>query len=176
PGRRAARYGSGGLLLAGAAAVAVSSAGIAASNGIATLVVAAVGGALSRAGMQPVSLTVAGTRFVGDARRQAISFVTAAISGAGTVGVPLLKTVALFYGWRGAFDALALLGLAALGLLFYALPEGERAGVGEHVRLRQLMAAYRPLLADRPTLGLIASNMLRSTANWSSTTYIAAYL
>ena len=175
-GPLADRYGYRRLLLAGAAAVIVSSAGIAAAGGIAALVVAAVVGALSRAVMQPVSLTVAGTRFAGDARRQAISYVTAAISGAGTVGVPLLTTVALFYGWRGAFDALALLGVAALALLFVALPEGERAGVGEHVRLRQLLAAYRPLLADRSTLGLIASNMLRSTANWSSTTYIAAYL
>jgi predicted MFS family arabinose efflux permease len=174
-GPMADRYGYRRLLLIGLAALIAGAGATVFASSVLALLAAAVIGAASRAILQPVSITIAGTRFQGETRRKAIAFVTAAISGAGTVGVPLLTTVAAFYGWRGAYVALVLLGLFALALVARGLPVDE-PGAGESVGLHGLMAAYRPLLRDRATMMLIGSNFLRSVGQWCGSTYMAAYL
>jgi predicted MFS family arabinose efflux permease len=168
------RYGYRRSLLVGVLAVVIGAAGIALAWSLALLVCAALFTAVSRALVQPVGLTIAGTRFTGAARRRAISLSVAAVAGSGIVGVPLLTGVDALYGWRAAFVALALAGLLALVLSARALPPDAPAS--GPLRLRSVLAAYAPLLRDRPAMGLIASSFLRPAALWMMGTYISAFL
>jgi DHA1 family inner membrane transport protein len=169
------RYGYRRSLLVGAGAIVASAVGTALAPSFALLLLAALVGALSRAVVQPVSVAIAGSWFVGDARRRAIGLVTAAGAGGAVVGVPLLTAVAAAQGWRAAFLALAALGAGALALAARGLPPDDRTA-GPPVRVGAILAAYRPLLRDRPTLGVMAATLLRTTGAWGMGTYVVAYL
>lgn len=169
------RYGYRRLLLVGLAALIAGALGTAAASSYAALLAAALVGALSRAIVQPVAMTIAGTYFEGEARRRAISWATAAIAGSGIVGVPLLTAVEGVAGWRAAFLALALLGLAAAGLVARAIPRDEVGG-GEHLGVGRILRAYGVLARHGPTAGLIGSNFVRGTGLWALGIYVASFL
>jgi DHA1 family putative efflux transporter-like MFS transporter len=173
-GPLADQYGHRRLLLIGAAAVVAYGVGTALASTYALLLLAGLLGAVSRAIVNPVSLAVAGTRFAGPRGRRVQSLVVAGVAGSGIVGVPLLTGVDALYGWRAAFVALAVAGLAALLLTAVGLPREARAAAP--LRLRAVLAAYAPLLRDRPALGLVASSFLRPAALWMMGTYISAFL
>ena len=174
-GQFADRYGYRRVLLVGAAAVVPSAFGSAVAPSFALLLVAGVVGAVSRAVVAPISLTIAGTWFEGKARQRAMGLVSAAIAGAAVVGVPLMAAVAAFWGWRLAFVALGVAAVGVVVLMRRALPEVP-SGSNSKLGVRQILGAYRPLLGDSPTMHILASNLFRATGLWTVGTYIATFL
>ena len=90
------------------------------------------------------------------------------------LGVPLLTSIAVVAGWRGAFLVLAGVALASACVLWSVLPRdaGRRmpaAGV------RSVLDGYALLLRDRPSLGLIGSALLSSGGIWAGWTYLADF-
>ena len=173
-GPLADQYGYRRMLLAGLLAIVAGTLGTGlASNYTILLLVAAVG-AVGRATIQPVSISIASAHFAGEARRRAISWVTAGVSGAPIAGIPLLTTIAALLDWRAAFVGLAVVALAVTALAWGTLrPDAPRAAAP--LRLAGILAAYQPLLRHRPTLGLIAAALLGSAGIWSTWTYVGAF-
>jgi len=162
-------------LLLGLCTLALSTLGIGLATSFALLLLPTLVGAFGRAVSGPVSQAVAGSRFVGDARRRALGWLMVGTSGAVVVGVPVLTSIDSILGWRAAFVAPALLCLAAAGLIARNLGPDGPLGV---VRLdpTELATAYRPLVHDRPTLGLIGGFLQGVAGTGTVLTYLGAYL
>jgi DHA1 family inner membrane transport protein len=169
------RYGYRPTLLIGIAAVVVSAVGTAVAPNYGILLLAGLVGAISRAVLAPVALTIAATWFDADLRRRAIGMVTASVAGAAVVGVPLLTGVAVFGGWRGAFLTLALGATAIVVLARWALPPNSPSA-DHSLGARHFLAAYLPLLRDRATMGMIGSTLLRSAGAWAVGSYVVSFL
>lgn len=174
-GPLADHHGRRRLLLLGSLAVVVSALASAVATTTFLLLVAALIGALSRAIVQPIAIAIAGERFSGDGRRRAISLVVASVAGAGIVGVPAMTEIAQAAGWRAALVGLAVLALGTTALGAAALPS-DGAPSAERFRFRGVLSAYAPLLRHAPTLGLLASSLLRNAGTWVFFTYFGAYL
>ncbi len=173
-GPLADRYGERRILAAGLLAAAASSLGIGLAGTFGLLAAAGLLVAVSRAAVAPVALALVGTRLPEAARRVAISYVTASLSGVPIVGLPALTTLAsVAGGWRVAFLAVAGLSLAATVLAFVLIPADLPRQPGAVTSLR---GVYSPLLRDRPTLGLVGSSGLRNTCLWMLLTYWGAFL
>jgi predicted MFS family arabinose efflux permease len=170
------------LLLAGLLAVAGSALACAAAGSVGVVLLAAALGALGRAAVQPMAFAIAAARFEGDARRRAISWTQAGVSGATLAGLPLLAAVAAGAGWRGALGALAALALIAAALEWRILPPDGRSTVrreaagGPEVRAGALLRAYAPLVRHRPALGVAGATLLGQLGFWATLTYLGAFL
>lgn len=174
-GPLADRHGHRRALLLGLLALVASSTAVAVGPGLAMLPLAALLGAAGRATVYPVALAVAGTRFEGDARRQAISRVTTSLSVAPILGIPLLTAVAESLGWRVAFLVAAGLTAALLLAVQAVLAGPTQAEVPEAAPAGDLFVAYQPLLAHRPSLGVIGSTFLLSAGGWITWTYLGTF-
>jgi MFS transporter, DHA1 family, inner membrane transport protein len=146
--------------------------GLATSYGILLLV--ALAGAVGRAAAQPVALVIAGTRFEGDQQRRAVSWATTGISGAVVAGVPILTVVAGAFGWRAAIIFLALVTCVVAFVARRTL-EADSPRSGALMSLRDILSAYQPLVAHRPTLGLIGGSLLGNAGVWAFLTYLGAF-
>ena len=163
------------LLLTGTLAVVVSALGTALATTFAVLLLVTLVAAVSRAIIQPVALAITGTHFSGASQRRAISLVVAAAAGAPIIGVPALTAIGGAFGWRAAFGTLAVVALVVTALAVWVIPP-DPARTGVRPSLRAVFGAYPPLLRHAPTLGLIGSSLLRSSAAWAWFTYYGAYL
>lgn len=173
-GPLADRYGARRTLVVGLLAVVISAFGTGLASTYAALLVTILIGAVGRAAVMPVALTVAGTRFAGDARRRAISWTTAGMSCAPLLGIPLLTTVAARADWRVAFGALGLVGAGVAVLVWWAVGRDAATAAGP-LRLGGVLAAYEPLIRHRPTLGLIGSTLLGNAGLWTVLSYVGAF-
>ena len=175
-GPLADRYGHRRTLLLGLVAVATSAVASGAASTFALLLAAALVGAVGRAVVTPVSLAIVGSRFAGRGARRAMSYVVAALSGAGVVGIPILTVVAVAVGtWRGAF---ALLALAVLGIIVLAavvLPRDVRPVRGP-TGPGPLLGALGSLFRHRPTVAVVGSSLLRSSVAVMVFLYWGAFL
>jgi predicted MFS family arabinose efflux permease len=174
-GPLADQYGYRRLLILGSIVVVGSAVSTALAPTFGLLLLATLLAAVSRAIIQPVALAVAGANFTGAAQRRAMSWVVAAIAGAPIAGVPALTAIGGTWGWRAAFAALALAALVALGLVMRELP-ADRAAAQERPSPRGVLASYPVLLRHAPTMSMILSSFLRSSAAWGWFTYYSAYL
>ena len=173
-GPLADQYGQRRALMVGLVAIAITAAGTSLATTYLALMLVTLVGAVGRATVLPVTLGLAGSRFVGEARRRAISWTTAGVSAAPLVGIPLLTTVAELADWRAAFVTLAVLTTMAAGLLWRALgPDGSTSR--ERPRLGSFLAAYAPFAHDRPTLLLILHSLVGNCGIWCVYTYIGAF-
>jgi len=104
-----------------------------------------------------------------------MSHVSAGAPAAGIVGLPLLTTLSVVLGWRGAFAALAAAGLlvtfAVAGVLCPRPP-----ALRQRPSIRELLAQYQPLLRHASTLSTIAATVLGNASTWAVWTYVAAFL
>lgn len=179
-GPLAERFGHRRTIALATLAAALGAAGTALTSVFPLLFVTAALIAAGRAVVAPVSLALVGTRFDGDARRRAVSWIIAATSGAAVLGVPALTTVAAPFGWRAAFGLLA---VCAAGLVVWLLPAGDRDGVNAAsaraaARLTgaSVIAGYLPILRHPPSLGIYGASLLRNVGVWSVLTYFGALL
>jgi predicted MFS family arabinose efflux permease len=173
-GPLADRYGHHRILLASLMALVASSLGMAIAPGYLVLFAATMIGAVGRAVVQPVATVIVGERYDGDRQRRAVSWVMAGVSGAVIGGVPVLTAVADAAGWRAPLAGLALIIAALIPLVRWGLGPAVPSRT-DAVSLRNVLAAYRPIVADRPTLGLIAASLLGSAGIWIMATYVGAF-
>jgi predicted MFS family arabinose efflux permease len=172
-GPLADRYGHRRLLLAGLWAVALCGSATAAARGYLALLGGQLLGSVSIATLEGVALAVAGARFVGRARRRAMSAITGAIAASSVVGIPLLAALGETFGWRAAFLALGAGGLSGTWLVAVALPREDvpqRRGPAR----RTLLSEYAPLLRHRQLLALVLSSALRSVFWMGAVLYLGA--
>lgn len=173
-GPLADRHGHARALVLALLVFAAATLGAALAPGYAALLAALLLAAPAQTAISPAALALAGARFAGEARRRAIGWITAGVSGAAIVGVPLLTAVAALAGWRAAFGALAALAVAGAALARAVL--GARAGDRPApARPHAFPAAYRPLLRHRPTLALLGANVLGRAGTAALTTYLGAF-
>lgn len=188
-GPLAERFGQRRTLVLGLLALAVGGLGAALAPGFLVLLAAVLVGAPARSIAMPVSQAIAGGAFAGTARQRAVGWTQAGVGASVTLGIPLLTTVDSLLGWRAALTTFAGLGLLAAVLAQLVLPaappraaplaqkrSGGRSAGRTGRRLGTLLAAYRPLLEHRPTVGLIASTVVGNTAISALLTYVGAFL
>jgi predicted MFS family arabinose efflux permease len=174
-GPLADRVGYRRSLLLALASLVISAFGIALSSSFALLLLSTFAGVAGRAATGPVAQAVAGARFVGDARRRAMSWITGGVSAALVAGVPLLTIIDAAFGWRMAFVGLAALTVGSAALVGFVLrPDGARTTVG--LPMRALLAAYAPIARHRPTLGLLGGSVLGLAGTGALITYLGAFL
>lgn len=174
-------------LLVGVAAASVGAVLTALAPSLLILVPVAVVGAIGRSIGLPVAQAVVGTRYAGAALRRGLGLIQATGTLAPIVGVPLVTAIGALAGWRSAFLALGLLGVVAIVLMLWLLPPdrpgAEAAGPGRPAGCprgtpgwRFSIAAFAPIVADRPTLWLYGSSLARNLGVWAFVTYLGAYL
>jgi predicted MFS family arabinose efflux permease len=173
-GPLADRHGHARALTLALLALAAGALGAALAPAYGVLLAALLLAAPGQAAVGPAAQAIAGGRFIGEARRRAISWVTTGVSGAAIAGVPLLAAVAAAAGWRAAFSTLAILYLASALFVRLVIGPGERRAPGGN-EPRALLAAYGPPLRHRTTLLVLASNVLGRSGTAALTTYLGAF-
>jgi DHA1 family inner membrane transport protein len=173
-GPLAERVGHRRTLLIGLLGVVLACVATGLVQAYAFLLVAALFGALGRAAVLPVAQAAVASAFTEEARWRAISRVSAGISAAAILGVPLMTSVASVFPWRVAFLGLAgvalVIGLAvwmALGRDELGRSAVESAGSGK--------ADFSSVLQQRATLGLVGATFLSLMATWTVLTYAGAF-
>jgi predicted MFS family arabinose efflux permease len=118
---------------------------------------------------------IAATYFSGLAQRRVIAWTIGALSTAPIIGVPLLTAVGGLTSWR---VALAAAGVAALGVAWFvaAVLPADRLHPSSRLRVRELLAAYTPLLQHPPSLRFLGVSALRGMWWVGLLTYMGAFL
>jgi predicted MFS family arabinose efflux permease len=168
------RLGYRPLLVAGLLAISLNLVGTSLAPSYSALLALAIVGALGDALVFGLAFAIAAVMFSGDARRRAISWMMASLSGGAIAGVPALTAIDTLAGWRVAIASGGLLAMAvaAMTLAFLALKGAPPAGP---LRLRDLVAGYRPLVADMAVIRLLGVTFLRALWFLALATYLGAY-
>ena len=118
---------------------------------------------------------IAATSFSGIAQRRAIAWTIGALSTAPIIGVSLLAAVGGLTNWR---VALATAGVSAAGVarLVAAVLPAEQMHPASRLRVRELLAAYLPLLHHPPSLRFLAVSALCGMWWVGMLTYLGAFL
>ncbi|MGE3271763.1 MAG: MFS transporter, partial [Chloroflexota bacterium] len=173
-GPLADRFGQRRALLVGLVALAASAVGIGLSQNYLMFMVVMLVSAIGRATILPVSMVVGGTRFVGEAQRRALSWMSTGLVAATILGVPFLTSIGEYLGWRGAFLTLALIALGAAVLCWRGL--GPDVGLSDApFHLRDLATPYGPILRHRPTVLFLLASLIGNIGLWNIQTYQGAF-
>lgn len=173
-GPLADRYGHRKVLLAGMSTLGIGSLITAIAPSYGVLMLMAPFGAVSQAIIRPLAVAIAGTHLAGDNRRGAVGLATIGMSIGTMAGIPMLTTIAYFGGWRASFGFLTALNVLVTVYLAWSIPpDAPSAGDGSRSRLG--LSAYSSLVADFPTMLLIASSLVRSISLWGFNTYRGAF-
>ena len=175
-GPLADHYGYRVTLVVGLLTIVVSTVATGLAATFPILLAVTLVGAVARAAVMPTAQAVVVARF-GDegARRRAISWVTAGLSAAPILGIPLLTTIAGISSWRISFFVLGGLALATALALWPVLGHSGRRTPGSF-RLVDLLAAYGPIRQHPPTLIVIVSTLVANIGNWAAFTYVTAFV
>jgi DHA1 family inner membrane transport protein len=169
------RYGYRLLLVIGILAIAVNMAGIGLAPSYYVLLGLSICGGFADALVFGLPLAIAGLRFTGAAQRKAMGWTIGSLSSASIIGTPILTSVGSVVGWRGALvGAGGVAGLSAWFVYSSLPPDSRNSGAPFHVR--EIGAAYLPLIRHRPTLRLYAASALRSITWIGFITYLGAFL
>ncbi|CAN5813118.1 hypothetical protein BH20CHL1_BH20CHL1_00560 [soil metagenome] len=168
-------YGKRRVLVVGLAVVFISATGtmLAPSYGwlLATRMISAVSAGL----MSGTTLAIAAALFTGNARRRAMGSIVGGMAASAIVGVPALTLVAALSSWRVSYGALGALALVLIPLVYRLLPDDSVHTAGG-IDLREILDAYRPLLAQRSMLRLYGSTVARAIGWFGTLAYVGAYL
>jgi predicted MFS family arabinose efflux permease len=174
-GPLADHYGYRRTLLVCLSTVVIGSLATGLARSLPMLIPAALVGAVGRAAIMPLAQAIVAVYFGGDsARRRAVSRTQSGGPLAAILGVPLLTATAVVLQWRGAFfllSALALITASILGRMLEKDPAPGREGI----RLKNVTAAYRPLIGCRPILMLVVAAGLEQAGTWVMWTYYGAF-
>ena len=168
-------YGYRRLLVIGVLAIAAYQLGIAVAPSFAIVLAVTLLGAFGDALVFGLSLALASVLFHGPARKRAISGTIASLSAGAIVGVPVVTFVGDVLGWRMALGALGMACLAFAWMVLVTLPD-DRRRPETRIRFHEIAAAYAPVLADPPTLRLLAITVSRSVWVLGWLTYAGAFL
>ncbi|HEY7031923.1 MAG TPA: MFS transporter [Thermomicrobiales bacterium] len=169
------RYGYRRPLVIGILAIAVNLVGTGLAPAYPVLLVMGLAGGLGDALVFSIPLAIAGVMFAGDVQRRAMGWIIGSLGIAPIVGIPVLTTIGGFAGWRAALVAAGLAAVLAGWFVATVIPpDGQRPS--SPFRVRQLLAAYAPLLAHPPTLRLYGATALRAVTWIGFLTYLGAFL
>ena len=174
-GPLADRYGHRRLILLGLVAAAATQLVYGVAPTIQVLVLASITGAFAEAAVPSLSLAIATTWFSGAAARRAVAWTVGSLASAAIIGVPILTTIADFTTWRTAFVSASLSTLVVTVLVARWLPP-DAATSASSLRLRGILASYRPLRHDEAMHRLFACSMLRAVCWFGFLTYFGAFL
>ena len=130
--------------------------------------------AVGRATILPVSMVVGGTRFVGEAQRRALAWMSTGLVAATILGVPFLTTIGEYLTWRGAFFTLAAISLGTAALVWRGLGP-DMPSTDRPFRPRDMIAAYSPIVRHRPTVLFLLASLIGNIGQWNVQTYIGAF-
>jgi DHA1 family inner membrane transport protein len=129
---------------------------------LAAQIVMGMSAGLFAATAQATAVALAGP----DHRALAISVVVGGTTFAVALGAPLGSLIATFWGWRGTFLAIALLGVACAAILWMRLPHGLRGA--------RLTLAERLTIIGRPgILPALVTTLLYLTGGFIIISYLA---
>ena len=169
------RYGYRWPLVIGVLAVAVNLAGIGLAQSYVFVLALSVAGGLADALVFGLPLAIAGVRYSGDAQRRAMGWTIGSLSSAGIIGTPILTTIGSLAGWRVALVAAGIASVGAAWFIFTSLPPDSRRPT-TRFQIREIGAAYAPLIRHRPTLMLYGTTGLRAITWIGLVTYLGAFL
>jgi predicted MFS family arabinose efflux permease len=123
----------------------------------------------------PVAQAIAAISFVDETpRRRAVSRIQSGGPLAATLGIPLLTAIAGAFQWRGAFIVVSGCALA-VALILWRILSCDHESMGSEVRLKSILAAYRPLIRDHASLILIVAACLENAGVNAMWTYYGAF-
>ena len=167
------------MILAGLLTTVVSALGTALAPDFTLLLITRMIGGVGGSVASGVPLAVAGSRFAGDARRRALSIITATVAAGAVVGAPLLTSIGAFLSWRYAFGFVGIVAMLCLvGFALYFPREGEPVQIrrpGVPVGPGGLLRAYLPLIQDRTMVLLFGAALLQAIAWTGPFTYLGAF-
>jgi len=162
-------YGHARVMMAGLAAIAVSSLGTALATGVLVLLVARLVGSFGRAGVIPAAFVEAVERPGQDQRRRGTSWVVAGAAAAPLIGVPVLTFVGAQSGWRTAFILVsAVAALSAVAVWRDAQNQPRATPRPSSPTLR----GFRAPLSEPATRTVLFSSLLGNAGVWVCLTYL----
>lgn len=167
-------YGYRLLLVFGVCAIAVYQLGFALSPSLVAILAVTLLGAIGDALVFGLALALASVLFEGPSRKRAISWTIASLSAGAIAGVPLVTLIGDLTNWRVAIGAFGAACLAFAWVLLAVLPD-DRRRPEQRIRVRDVTAAYLPILADPPTVRLLGITVARSAWVLGWITYAGAY-
>jgi predicted MFS family arabinose efflux permease len=170
------RYGYRRLIVLGLLSLSITFLSVSVCQSYLALLLTSIPGGLAGGILSGLPLALAANSFSGEARRKAISYTVAALSSSAIVGIPALTTASAYLGWRGVFLASGIVALICTAAVGWALPSDVARTQGESLSIRDITAAYKPLLDDKPIMRLYGSTFLRSIGWLGFLTYIGAFL
>ena len=169
------RYGYRLMLVIGVMAVAINLVGIGLAPSYYVMLGLSICGGLADALVFGLPLAIAGIRFTGAAQKKAMGWTIGSLSSASIVGTPILTTVGSVTGWRGALVGAGAVTMLAAWFVYRSLPEDHRQS-NVSLRIRDIAAAYLPVIHHRPTLRMYAAGALRAVTWIGFVTYLGAFL
>jgi MFS transporter, DHA1 family, inner membrane transport protein len=173
-GPLADHYGHRRVLVIGLALTASSALAGAGAPGYWSMLAARVGGGLGFTATIGIAFAIVTTRYRGPLRLRALSVMSASLSLAGIVGIPVLTTIAGPFSWRGAWVFVALLTAASLLLLVLTVPAVSPGHAGGF-DVRQLRAIYAPLVRSRQMPLLFGGTAFQGVLFMAMLTYLGAF-
>ena len=169
------KYGYRLMLVIGVVAIGVNLIGIGLSPTYYVMLGLSICGGLADALVFGLPLAIAGIRFTGAAQKKAMGWTIGSLSSASIIGTPILTTIGSVIGWRGALVGAGTATMLAAWFVRSSLPEDHRRA-GLSIRIRDVVAAYLPVIHHRPTLRLYAASALRAVTWIGFVTYLGAFL
>jgi DHA1 family inner membrane transport protein len=163
------------MILAGLVATIASAGGTALAPEFISLLVTRMIGGIGGSIASGVPLAVAGAHFTGDARRRALSIITATVAAGAVVGAPLLTSIGAFLSWRAAFGFVAVVAVPALIGFSLSFPRDGGPSGAERPSFSGLLRAYTPLIEDRAMVLLFSAALLQAIAWTGPFTYLGAF-
>ena len=174
-GPLADRYGFRRMLVIGVVSVVLSAAATGLAPNFPILLIVTLVGAVARASVLPTAQAVVATVFEHEGnRRRAMGWVTAGLSTATILGIPVMTVIAGVSSWRVSFFVLGALALVAAILIQRNLAETPR-DTSTPLGIRGLIDAYRPVWRHRPTACIILASLTADMGVWCAMTYLAAF-
>jgi predicted MFS family arabinose efflux permease len=174
-GPLADQFGHRRMIIAGLATTFVSAAGTALAPDFSAILVTRMIGGIGGSIASGVPLAVAGSRFVGPARRRALSIITATVAAGAVLGAPLLTSIGAYLSWRSAFGFVAVVTLISFVSFAFIFPRDVRPHRSHSPSIRGLSAAYLPLLSDRKMVLFYGGSLLQAIAWTGPFTYLGAF-
>ncbi|MFW6074794.1 MAG: MFS transporter [Chloroflexota bacterium] len=174
-GPLADKHGKRRIIIIGLSAIVISSIGTMLAPSYGWLLATRLISVVSAGMLAGTTLATAGSLFDGADRRRAMSWIASGIAAGPIIGIPMLTLVASLSSWRVSYGVLAALALVWIFLLRRVIPDdGTRS---EHrIKVEEIVAAYRPLLADKSMLRLYGATLTRAICWIGILTYVGAYL
>ena len=169
------RYGYHRPLVIGVLCVAVNLTGSGLAPSFPFIIALSPIGGLADALVFGIPLAIAGTRFDGNERKRAISWIVGALSCGGIIGVPLLTVVGSVTSWRVALMASGIVSAGVALFVSRTLPVDRRT-TGGRWNLGLFRRAYSPLAQHPPTVRLLVASAIRAACWLGFLTYLGAFL